>query len=95
MKLIQVVLLKNVIGCIERIQIVKKEYIPLFHQMIYVKNLTPSHFIKYIFYMLKHNLNLMEEQKVFNYRNDDVNIFPIFPAITPIIPIVTLKIFVG
>ena len=54
MKLIQVVLLKNVIGCIERIQIVKKEYIPLFHQMIYVKNLTPSHFIKYIFYMLKH-----------------------------------------
>ena len=65
MKLIQVVLLKNVIGCIERIQIVKKEYIPLFHQMIYVKNLTPSHFIKYIFYMLKHNLNLMEEQKVF------------------------------
>lgn len=65
LKLIQVVLLKNVIGCIERIQIVKKEYIPLFHQMIYVKNLTPSHFIKYIFYMLKHNLNLMEEQKVF------------------------------
>lgn len=59
------VLLKNAIGCIERIQIVKKEYIPLFHQMIYVKNLTPSHFIKYIFYMLKHNLNLMEEQKVF------------------------------
>lgn len=43
----------------------EKEYIPLFHQMIYVKNLTPSHFIKYIFYMLKHNLNLMEEQKVF------------------------------
>ena len=42
MKLIQVVLLKNAIGCIERIQIVKKEYIPLFHQMIYVKNLTPS-----------------------------------------------------
>lgn len=46
MKLIQVVLLKNVIGCIERIQIVKKEYIPLFHQMIYGKKLDPVPFHK-------------------------------------------------